>query len=111
MLRTTGVTVVVLMVAGVSYAARPRPMTNVFETSNRSSTEGLIDKTVFHKLQTLDIRPVMCSDGVFVRRVYLDVIGTLPTTKEARDFIESKDGKNKRRLLIDRLLEREEYAD
>jgi hypothetical protein len=48
---------------------------------------------------------------VFVRRVYLDVIGTLPTTKEARDFIESKDGKNKRRLLIDRLLEREEYAD
>jgi hypothetical protein len=111
MLRTTGVAAVVLMVAGVGYAARPKPMTNVFETANRSSTDGLIDKTVFHKLQTMDIRPVMCSDAVFVRRVYLDVIGTLPTTKEARDFIDSKDGRNKRRLLIDRLLEREEYAD
>ena len=48
---------------------------------------------------------------MFVRRVYLDVIGTLPTAKEAREFIEDPDTKNKRRALIDRLLERDEFAD
>ena len=55
--------------------------------------------------------PCLCSDAVFVRRAYLDVIGTLPTAKEARDFIQDPDTKNKRRLLIDRLLERDEFAD
>ena len=54
---------------------------------------------------------MLCSDAVFVRRAYLDVLGTLPTAKEARDFIQDPDTKNKRRLLIDRLLERDEFAD
>nr|MCU0876066.1 DUF1549 domain-containing protein [Pirellulaceae bacterium] len=52
----------------------------------------------------------MCSDGVFVRRAYLDVIGTLPTAEEAAQFWEDPDP-DKRRKLIDRLLEREEFAD
>ena len=47
---------------------------------------------------------------MFVRRAFLDVIGTLPTTKEASDFILSRDA-NKRRALIDRLLERPEFDD
>jgi hypothetical protein len=47
---------------------------------------------------------------VFVRRVYLDVIGTLPTAQEASDFIQSPKP-DKRSELIDRLLERDEFAD
>jgi hypothetical protein len=47
---------------------------------------------------------------VFVRRAYLDVIGTLPTEQEARTFLSDRDP-NKRRALIDHLLEREEFAD
>ena len=66
---------------------------------------------MFAKLAALNIQPVLCSDAVFVRRVYLDAIGALPTAEEARAFIEDRDTKNKRRLLIDRLLEREEFAD
>ena len=54
---------------------------------------------------------MLCSDAVFVRRVYLDVIGTLPTAKEASEFIQDPDTKHKRRMLIDRLLERDEFAD
>ena len=46
----------------------------------------------------------------FLRRVYLDVIGTLPTPEEARAFLADKDPQ-KRSKLIDRLLEREEFAD
>ncbi len=51
-----------------------------------------------------------CSDAVFVRRVYLDAIGTLPTAEEVKDFL-SNQNPRKRALLIDRLLERKEFAD
>ena len=45
-----------------------------------------------------------------MRRAYLDVIGTLPTAKEASQFLEDQDPK-KRSALIDRLLDRPEFAD
>jgi len=47
---------------------------------------------------------------VFVRRVYLDAIGTLPTAEEALQFLKDPDPR-KREALVDRLLEREEFAD
>jgi hypothetical protein len=47
---------------------------------------------------------------VFVRRLYPDVIGTLPTATEAQQFILDRNP-DKRRMLIDRLLARDEYAD
>jgi hypothetical protein len=83
----------------------------VFESPVAPTPEGRIDKLVLAKLVKLGIQPALCSDAVFVRRVYLDVIGTLPTAKEAREFIQDPDVKNKRRLLIDRLLERDEFAE
>ncbi len=95
----------------VAGAAMPETTTNVFECSAAPTAEDQIDKLVFAELARLKIQPVLCSDAVFVRRAYLDVIGTLPTAKEARDFIQDPDTKNKRRLLIDRLLERDEFAD
>jgi len=51
-----------------------------------------------------------CTDAVFLRRAYLDVIGTLPTADEARGFL-SDTSLNKRRALVERLLERDEFAD
>jgi len=48
-----------------------------------------IDELVYGKLQQSGIPPAhICSDAVFVRRVHLDVIGTLPTADEARRFID-----------------------
>jgi hypothetical protein len=55
------------------------------------------------------VSPV-CSDPVFVRRVFLDVAGTLPTAQEVRQFL-SNEKVNKRELLIDYLLESEEFSD
>jgi hypothetical protein len=70
-----------------------------------------IDELVFGLLKEKGIKPAApCSDAVFVRRVYLDVIGTLPTIQEAQAFIDDK-AANKRQQLIDRLLERPEFAD
>jgi hypothetical protein len=69
-----------------------------------------IDELVFAKQKELQLNPAaVASDEVFLRRVYLDVIGTLPTPDEARTFLDSKEP-DKRAKLIDRLLDREEYA-
>ena len=101
----------VLFVAAVCGAASADTETNVFENPVPLVAESPLDKLVFAQLARLKLQPVLCSDAVFVRRVYLDVIGTLPTAKEAREFIQDPDTKNKRRRLIDRLLERDEFAD
>jgi uncharacterized protein DUF1553/uncharacterized protein DUF1549 len=52
----------------------------------------------------------LSSDAVFLRRVYLDVIGTVPKASEVRRFLDSRE-RGKRAKLIDSLLEREEFAD
>ena len=95
----------------VACAAVTEAASSVFESPVAPTPEGRIDKLVLAKLSKLGIQPALCSDVVFVRRVYLDVIGTLPTTKEAREFIQDPDTQSKRRLLIDRLLKRDEFAE
>lgn len=53
-------------------------------------------------------RPV-ASDSTFVRRVYLDVIGRIPTAEEALAFLDSR-APDKRERLIDALLASEGYV-
>ena len=89
----------------------PLESTNPFETAGALKPQGKIDELAFDKLKQLKIEPAnLCSDGVFVRRVYLDTIGTLPTAEEAKSFLDNKDP-NKRSVLIDHLLQRPEFAD
>jgi hypothetical protein len=99
-----------LLLAISAPAAPPASATNVFEAPGPVTPEGAIDRMVFTNLARQKIQPVLCSDAVFVRRAYLDVIGTLPTAQEAREFIQDKTP-GKRRQLIERLLERDEFAD
>lgn len=69
-----------------------------------------LDELVVARLKKQGIPPsARCSDEVFLRRVYLDVIGTLPTSAEVRKFL-SDPAPDKRAKLIDELLERDEYA-
>jgi len=78
---------------------------------NLPPQKNFIDKLVFGKLQKLGIPPSpVCDDSTFVRRVYLDITGSLPTAEEARAFVESKDPA-KRDKLIDHLLEHPGYGD
>lgn len=101
----------VIFLAVAAESAAPAKTSSVFESPVPPTVANQIDRIVFDKLASLKIQPVLCSDAVFVRRAYLDVIGTLPSAQEAREFILDPDTKNKRRLLIDRLLERDEFAD
>jgi len=82
-----------------------------FETSAPAVQQSRIDALVLGRLEQSGIQPApLCSDAVFVRRVYLDAIGTLPTAHQTRAFLADRDP-NKRRVLIDHLLERDEFAD
>ncbi len=70
-----------------------------------------VDQHVFAKLKMLNIQPSdVCLDQEFVRRVYLDLCGMIPTPDETRAFLADTDS-NKRAKLIDQLLDRSEFAD
>jgi len=70
-----------------------------------------IDELVWSKLRKLHVAPsVLCDDSTFLRRLLLTAIGTLPTVDEAQSFLNDKDP-NKRRRMIDAVLERDEFAD
>jgi hypothetical protein len=72
---------------------------------------NFIDKLVYQRLAKLQIVPAeVCSDAEFLRRAYLDLIGTLPTADEARRFLADQRA-NRRALLVDELLARPEFAD
>lgn len=74
----------------------------------RVSRTNYVDDFVFDKLRKMNVIPSeLSSDEEFVRRVYLDTIGVLPTVEETRAFLESKEP-DKRAALIDELLERPE---
>ncbi len=69
-----------------------------------------IDRLLNERQRLLQIVPSeLCSDGEFIRRLYLDVLGTLPTPDETRGFLADR-SPTKRTALIDRVLERDEYA-
>src|SRR4051812_5569128 len=73
--------------------------------------KNFIDGLVWAKLQRLGVTPsAPASDATFHRRAFLDVIGRLPTPDETRAFLADTSA-DKRIKLIDRLLERPEYAD
>ena len=90
----------VMDVAKVKPSTRSRLVGSAFE----------IDQLVEDQLRAKDLRPnEMASDEVFLRRIYLDIAGRIPTLKEANDFLDSAE-ENKRQDLIDRLLESPDYV-
>jgi hypothetical protein len=73
-------------------------------------TNNYVDELVHKKLQQLKFLPsATCTDEEFIRRVYLDVIGTAPTIEEVTVYL-ADSAVDKRAKLIDRLLERPEFA-
>ena len=82
-----------------------------FTSAQPAFVQNEIDALVFKRLDEIGIAPAkLCSDEAFLRRIYIDTLGTLPTVDEARQFLDDPDPE-KRTKLIDRLLERPEFAD
>jgi hypothetical protein len=76
-----------------------------------AAQKNVLDGPLFEKLKQLRLPPVgPCSDETFLRRVYLDAAGILPTPSEMQTFLSDMDP-NKRARTIDALLERPEFTD
>jgi len=70
-----------------------------------------IDRLVWAKLRKMGLTPSeVCDDATFLRRVSLDLLGTLPTVDEAQSFLDDPNPRQRERW-VDHLLTREEYAD
>lgn len=73
--------------------------------------DNVVDKTVIAKLNRMRISPSeTCTDQEFIRRVYLDTIGILPTPQEVKTFL-ADSSKQRRERVIDELLQRPEFYD
>ncbi|MCH9654412.1 MAG: DUF1549 and DUF1553 domain-containing protein [Planctomycetes bacterium] len=69
-----------------------------------------IDKLVEANYSKYKVKPnPMTTDEQFLRRIYLDITGTIPTYRETRYFLASRHP-DKRKNLIDRLLNSDGYA-
>ena len=70
-----------------------------------------VDGLVFAKHKKLRLTPSeLCSDEVFMRRVFLDIAGVVPTREESDRFLADANAK-KRDKLVDELLGRKEFIE
>ena len=84
------------------------PQTSDFK---RPAAKNFVDKLVWDRLERLGIQPSeLCDDATFLRRVSLDLTGTLPTADRTRAFLDDKTPE-KRALLIEQLFDSRDYAD
>lgn len=87
------------------------PVQSIFESSDPIHGHNVVDDAVFRDLFSQGIKPAKgCSEATFLRRVYVDTLGTLPTVYETKQFLNNH-SESKRRDLIDELLQRPEFAD
>lgn len=81
------------------------------EVFAQAPRKNLIDDKVLDKLQALNIAPSpRCSDEEFIRRLYIDTLGVLPTADEVRAFLADSTA-DKRDRLIDSVFQRSEFVD
>ena len=109
--KQTGETAILIRAAGRAVSATvgviQKPVANYPTIGERN----FVDRHVFAKLRKFNIVPSeLSSDSEFLRRICLDLTGTLPPPERTREFLADKNPK-KRDILIDKLLDSPEYVD
>ncbi|MDF1659190.1 MAG: DUF1549 and DUF1553 domain-containing protein [Verrucomicrobiales bacterium] len=81
------------------------------EIFSEAPRANFIDELVLTQLEQLQLKPSgRSSDGDFIRRAFLDTIGSLPKLAETRSFL-ADENPDKRTKIIDDLLQRPEFVD
>ncbi len=81
------------------------------EVYRTAENKNFIDAIVLRKLESLNLVPArICDDSTFLRRVFLDTIGTLPTPEEAARFL-AETAPDKREQWVESILGRPEFVD
>ncbi len=97
----------------VLYARVAVPYANKVSTADYAKFQpaNFIDELMLDKWKSLKLIPSpRTSDAQFLRRVYLDAAGILPTPEEVEEFLADQ-SPDKRAKTVDKLLERDEFAD
>ena len=95
----------------VARITSPYPNTISPETFSKAERRNFIDDLVLAQLERLRLPPSPpASNAEFLRRAYLDTIGTLPKPDEVRAYL-SDTASDKRDKLIESLLARPEFVD
>ncbi len=95
----------------VSVVGFTMPFPNDISPEVYTAQQNAIDGPLFQKLKQLRLPPAgPCNDETFLRRVYLDAAGILPTPAEVIAF-EGDPRADKRARAIDDLLQRSEFTD
>ena len=112
--RATGEAAIAVQYMGHVASVRvlvPRPDSAKPSEATAWPTNNNIDELVWTKLRKMRIEPSeLADDATFLRRLFLDAIGTLPKPDEVRTFM-ADDRADKRTRAIDAVLARDEYAD
>lgn len=70
------------------------------------------DRHILAELQRLRVPPsVRCDDGEFLRRVFLDLAGRLPSAEVTRAFLTEDESSGKRVRVVEELLQSEAFVD
>lgn len=95
----------------VAVATFTVPYDNPVDATRFQAKNNQIDEHAFAKLAALNIEPSdNCTNEEFIRRLFLDAAGILPTADEVRNFL-ADSASNKRAKLIDHILARPEFTD
>ncbi len=93
---------------GAQFIVLPKGL--VFEPTKEKPV-NYVDELVLLKLKKLRMTPSpVCSDEVFVRRIYIDMVGMVPNREQYEAFIADKSA-DKRAKLIDELLQKKEFTE
>ena len=70
-----------------------------------------IDEAVYSKLKKLRLLPSdVCDDATFIRRAFIDIVGTLPTPEDLAKY-NAEPASRRRERLVDQLLARQDFAE
>lgn len=85
-------------------------VTSVFAAPNPIEVAAEIDKLLLEEIElSKEETSPLVDDSAFARRVYLDLVGKIPTRKELQAFLDNE-SKGKRKKLVNTLLAREEFG-
>ncbi len=94
-----------------SETPQPRRSADLVVSNDDTAVVAMINQFIRDRWAEAGVTPAaVAADAEWCRRVYLDVIGRIPTIYEMRQFLADR-SPNRRANLVDRLLESDEYIE